>query len=161
TCLLMTGVLACDQAHSVTNVDQTPVQESQLQFLRFSSSNAVTVRSASFWAVKGQNRKLIMRYTPSSPGQQGDTFHEREARNNSLPPRGGGLPMLPGDYILITVALDNSDRFIVHFEPSGLLFNPLDPPRLEINYERADRDIDHDGDVDAHDHALDLALGVW
>src|SRR5262249_20195931 len=155
TCLLLTGLLACDQAHSVTNLDETPVPEAQLQFLRFSSSNAVPVRTASFWAVKGQNRKLIMRYAPTSSGSEGDKFLEFEVRNNSLLTRLGGLPLLNGDSILITVALDNSDRFIIHFEPSGLLFNPLDPPRLQINYERADRDIDHNGILDARDRTLE------
>jgi len=153
-------VLACDRA-ATTELETGGVAEQQLQFLRFSSSSAVTVRTASFWAVKGQNRKLIMRYAPARPGDTGDTFLEFEVRNNSLLTRPGGLLLLPGDSILITVALDNSDRFILHFEPSGLLFNPLDPPRLDINYARADHDIEHDGDQDEHDRTLESALRVW
>jgi hypothetical protein len=104
---------------------------------------------------------LEMRYAPTVPGQPGEKFLEFEVRSNSLLTKPGGLLFLPGDSVLITVSLDNSDRFIVHFEPSGIVFNPLDPARLDISYLRADPDIDHDGDVDARDLALNLTLKIW
>ena len=156
---LLAGVLACDDSSS--GVEETGVPEQQLQFLRFSSSSAVTVRSASFWAVAGQGRKLEMRYAPTTPGGQGERFLEFEVQGNSLLRKPGGLLFLPGDSVRITVTLDASDRFILHFEPSGLIFNPLDPARLKISYLKADRDIDHDGDTDDRDRALEIALKIW
>jgi hypothetical protein len=157
--VLLLCLPACERSSSV--VEQASVVEADLQFLRFTSSSAPTVRTASFWAVKGQTRKLEMRYAPTLPGQQGEKFLEFEVKSNSLLTKPNGLLFLPGDSVLITVSLDNSDRFIVHFEPSGIVFNPLDPARLQISSLRADPDIDHDGDVDAHDLALNLALKIW
>ena len=159
TCVLLAGVLACDNSSS--GIVETGVPEQQLQFLRFASSSAVTVRTASFWAVKGQGRKLEMRYAPSRPGEQGEKFLEFDVQGNSLLRKADGLLFLPGDSVRITVTLDDSDRFILHFEPSGLIFNPLDPARLKISYLKADRDIDHDGDQDERDRTLELALKVW
>jgi hypothetical protein len=159
TFALLAGVFAC--ADSSSGVDETGVPEQQLQFLRFTSSSAVTVRTASFWAVKGQARKLELRYAPTQPGQPGERFLEFEVQGNSLLTKPGGGLFLPGDSVRITVTLDNSDRFIMHFEPSGIIFNPLDPARLRISYLKADRDIDHDGDTDDRDRTLELALKVW
>jgi hypothetical protein len=132
-----------------------PVPDSELTFLRFDSANAVTVRQASFWAKRGEGRRLRMFYT------NGAEFLDFEVRDNALLRRPDGTPFLPGDSILITVTLDASDRYIIHFEPSGLVFNPLDPAHLEINYLAADRDIDDDGDEDDHDRLLETQLRIW
>ena len=86
---------------------------------------------------------------------------EFEVRDKALLRRPNGTLFLPGDSILITVTLDSSDRYIVHFEPSGLVFNPLDPAHLEINYKHADRDIDDDGDEDSEDLLIESQLRFW
>jgi hypothetical protein len=138
-----------------TDPDDGVVPDAELQFLRFENANAVTVRQASFWAVAGQGRKLEIDYA------NGEEFLEFEVRDKALLRRPNGTLFLPGDSILITVTLDASNRFIVHFEPSGLLFNPLDPAHLEINYKQADRDIDEDGDEDDHDRVLEAQLRFW
>jgi hypothetical protein len=138
-----------------------PVDETDLKFMRFESSSAITVRQASFWAVKGRDSRLLMRYAPTQPGDEGHKFLEFKVDDNSLLRRPNGSLFLPGDSVLITVRLDDSDRFIVHFEPSGLVFNPLEPAELEISYERGDRDIDDDGDRDDSDVRLEQQLRVW
>lgn len=140
---------------SGTGPDDGPVPDSELTFLRFDSASAVSVRQASFWAVAGQGRRLEMKYA------NGEEFLEFEVRDKALLRRPNGTLFLPGDSILITVTLDSSDRYIVHFEPSGLVFNPLDPAHLEINYKHADRDIDDDGDEDAEDLLLESQLRFW
>src|SRR5262245_16489242 len=61
--IILVAAAGCDR--STSDVAQTGVSESELQFLRFTSSSAVAVRTASFWAVKGQTRKLEMRYAPT------------------------------------------------------------------------------------------------
>ncbi|HEX6558194.1 MAG TPA: hypothetical protein VF021_02005 [Longimicrobiales bacterium] len=138
-----------------TNPDNGAVAESDLNIVRFTSTNAVTVKTASFWAVRGQNRKLEMFYA------NGDRFLEFESRNESLLARPNGTLFATGDSVLITVTLDPTDRIIVHFEPSGLTFNPADPARLKINYKQANRDIDNDGDQDSHDLQLEATLRIW
>lgn len=131
------------------------VNEGDLHFLKFEAANAITVRQASFWAVKGQTRELEMKYA------DGTDFLEFEVRSQSLLRRPDGRIFLNGDSVLISVTLDPNNRVIVDFQPSGLLFNPLDPARLEINYKGADDDIDDDGDEDARDIALELSLRIW
>ena len=131
------------------------VQEPELTFLRFENANAISVRQASFWAKRGEGRRLRMFYA------DGEEFLDFEVRDKALLRRPNGTLFLPGDSILITVTLDPSNRFIVRFEPSGLVFNPLDPAHLEINYKHADRDIDDDGDEDDHDRALEAQLRIW
>ncbi|MGQ0816362.1 MAG: hypothetical protein ACT4O1_18185 [Gemmatimonadota bacterium] len=138
-----------------TDPDERGVEEEELNILRFVSANAVAVKQASFWAVKGQDRKLDMVYA------DGEDFLEFEVDAQSLLRRPNGTLFQNGDSVLITVTLDARNLFIVYFEPSGLVFNPARPAELEINYRLADDDIDGDGDEDEKDTALELALRIW
>ena len=154
------GVLGLTGCDSTTDPDKG-VAEDDMSFLRFESASAVTVRQASFWAVKGQGRKLVMRYASTQPGVEGEKFLDFEVGANSLLRKPGGGLFLTGDSVLITATLDNSDRIIVHFEPSGLVFNPIAPAELLLSYSRANRDLDGDGDRDQQDLTLEAALRVW
>lgn len=135
--------------------DDGGVTEDELTFLRFSTANAVTVRQKSFYAVRGRDRKLEI------DDVDGEDFLEFEVRAETLLRRPNGTLFQNGDSVLITVTLDPNDRFIVHFEPSGLVFNPVDPARLKINYHEADDDIDDDGDHDSEDDRLESLLRMW
>jgi hypothetical protein len=135
--------------------------EGDLTFARFDASAQAHATSSSFWAVKGQDRRLELRY-PASPGQsEGDQFLEFRVRPGSLLLRPNGTPFLNGDSVLITVQADPNQRFIFTFEPSGLTFSPADPAELRIRYDRASRDVDNDGDQDAADVQLLNQLKVW
>lgn len=149
------AVLMAAACSDTTDPDDGAATEDELNFMRFSSMSAVTVRTASFWAVRGRDRKVEMDYA------NGEEFLEFEVRSESLLRRPNGALFANGDSVLITVTLDPSDRIIVHFEPSGLSFNPLDPARLKINYREADSDIDDDGDEDSEDERLEAALRIW
>lgn len=131
------------------------VPEPQLTFLRFADPNVLTVRQASFWAVRGEGRRLEMDYA------NGEEFLDFEIRDNALLRRPNGTLFQDGDSVLITVTVDPNNRFIVYFEPSGLVFNPLDPAHLEINYKQANPDIDGDGDDDDDDDRLETRLRIW
>jgi hypothetical protein len=145
-------LISCDNS---TDPDDQGVVEGDLNILVFTSANAVPAKQASFWAVKGQNRKVEMNYA------DGSEFLEFEVRNQSLLRRPDGTLMQNGDSVLITVNLDASNRLIVYFEPSGLVFNPIDPARLRLNYRDTSDDIDRDGDVDARDLQLEALLRIW
>ena len=138
-----------------TEPDDDLVPDNELTFLRFENQNALSVRQASFWAVRGQGRKLEMKYA------NGEEFLEFEVRDKALLRHPDGRLFQQGDSIRITVSVDPNNRFIVYFEPSGLIFNPLDPAHLEINYKQADGDIDNDGDEDDNDRLLETRLRIW
>jgi hypothetical protein len=129
--------------------------ESKLVFPRFQSGSGPIVREVSFFAKVGTQRDVAMQYA------NGDVFLRFTVGPLSLLRQPNGELFLPGDSIQITVALDATDRMIAHFEPSGLVFNPLLPARLEMFYQGADPDLNSDGDVDAADAALESSLKVW
>jgi hypothetical protein len=143
---------ACDDPN---DPGQQSVPEEELKILVFTSPDAVPVKQASFWAVRGRDRKLEIDYA------DGEDFLEFEVRERSLLRRPDGTLFQQGDSILVTVTLDPTNRIVVFFEPSGLVFNPSDPARLKINYKEADDDIDGDGDEDAEDQQLEAALRIW
>lgn len=149
--LLLTAACSGDGA----GPDDGGVPEGDLIFLRLDSANAVTVRTASFWAKRGEGRVLRMFYA------NGEELLDFEVRDNALLRRPDGTLFQQGDSILISVTLDPQNRFVLDFQPSGLVFNPLDPAHLEINYMHADDDIDDDGDEDAVDLELETRLRIW
>lgn len=151
--LLLGIVASCTD--DATDPSGAPKQEDELTFLRFSSANALSVRSASFWAIKGQDRELEMTYA------DGSDFLEFSVDGNTLLRAPDGRLYNHGDSVRITVTVDAGNRMILRFEPSGLTFNPAAPAELEINYHEADDDIDGDGDRDDHDARLELQLRVW
>jgi hypothetical protein len=153
-CLFVLGALALGCSDDPTDPDGG-VPEGELVFMRFASTNAVTTRQASFWAKRGEDRRLEIDYA------DGEEFLEFEVRDESLLRRPDGTVFQNGDSILITVTLDNSDRIILDFQPSGLVFNPLEPAQLEINYQQNDPDIDDDGDHDDDDLDLEAAMRIW
>lgn len=152
--LLLLVVLAGSCDNDTTEPEQG-IPEPQLTFLRFESENALAVRTKSFWAVKGQGRKLEMEYA------DGEDFLEFEVDSNSLLRAPDGRTYQRGDSVKITVTVDPGNRMIVYFEPSGLTFSQAQPAKLEINYNKADDDIDGNGRRDNKDDALEAQLKVW
>lgn len=152
---LLLAFLAASCSDDTTDPDEQTVPEAQLTFLEFNSTNAITTRTKSFWAVKGQGRKLEMEYA------DGEDFLEFELGGNSLLRAPDGRAYQHGDSVLITVTLDAANRMIAHFEPSGLTFNPQSPAKLEINYAKFNPDIDGDGRRDSRDERLEFLLRIW
>lgn len=66
-----------------------------------------------------------------------------------------------GDSVLITVTWVGSDSILFDLQPTGLIFNPLNPAELRIEYGEASDDLDHDGTVDAEDDAIENELDMW
>lgn len=121
---------------------------SELTFLRFTDGAfQAAEKSASFWAVPGESRSLVLRYADT-----GQEFLKFEVGPNSLADR---------DSVLISVAVDDAGKFSFEFAPSGLRFNDAAPAVLSLNYARTDEDIDADGDVDLVDAVLSVGVGIW
>ena len=121
---------------------------SQLTFLRFTDdAYQAAEKSASFWAVSGKSRTLVLRYADT--GQDFLKFHV------------GPNTLVDRDSVLISVAVDDAGNFAFDFSPSGLRFNPDAPASLALNRSRTNTDIDADGDVDLLDELHSLQAGVW
>lgn len=138
------------------------VPESHLTFLRFAESAPPLADSVvSFWAVRGEDRGVEMRLAPAGDGEQGEDFLQFEVPGDALLKHPNGRAFVSGDSVLITIRVVDATRFLFHFEPSGLQFDPKNPAELEVSYEYADRDFDQDGDQDADDRRVEREFGFW
>ena len=93
-------------------------------FVRFDTdAYAAAEKSASFWAVGGEEREIRLHYLDT-----GEEFLRFKVPEEALP---------AGDSVQISirVATDGTMRF--HFEPSGLQFSSDHPAELHIEFDRA------------------------
>ena len=112
--------------------------------------------TATFWAVRGQQRSIQINYL-SSTGDTSFAFLQLGDVDPAYVPGLGNLE--PGDSVLITVTIDPYD-IKVSFEPTGLLFD--NPAQLHISYGGADGDMNGDGVVDDADAYIEgQLLGMW
>lgn len=157
----LTSLAACeDPGVGPDPVEQVP--EGRLTFLRFAESAPPLADSVvSFWAVRGEDRGVEMRLAPGGDGEQGEDFLQFEVPGGALLKRPDGRAFVSGDSVLITIQVVDATRFLFHFEPSGLQFDPKNPAELEVSYEYADRDFDQDGDLDEDDREVEREFGVW
>lgn len=153
-------LLACEPS---TGPDaEQGVPESELTFLRFSETAAPLADSVvSFWAVRGQSRRVEIDYRPEAGEDEGERFLRFEVDDESLLRYPDGRAFARGDSVRITVRVVDSQRFLFVFEPAGLTFNPAEPAELEVSYEHADRDFDDDGDEDEDDARVEREFAVW
>jgi hypothetical protein len=162
--LLLTGVFAA--AFAACGSDGSgPAGKSDAE-LRFVEHDPLAPRlynpRDSFWAKVGDGREIRLYYRDrQTPAEPGDEFVRFEVPGNGLYRRPDGTAFLPGDSILITVAVVDSVRLLVEFTPSGLRFNPDHPARLRIRYANADHDFDDDGAPDADDDEIEMLLDLW
>ena len=105
-----------------------------LGFVRERAGAPLISSTASFYAVKGQDRHVRLYYIPPNPGAVDTvdfmTFH---VGATSLDRRPDGTAFADGDSVLITVTLANADSLIVQFAPQGLRFSTTSPARLHYN----------------------------
>ncbi|NIR46424.1 MAG: hypothetical protein GWN99_18435 [Gemmatimonadetes bacterium] len=136
--LALLGLLAlAGCADSTGNTPPDMVDESELDFVpRRATAPAVQTRDTSFWAVRGEERRLEIRYTGEGTGKK---FLEFEVDDESLLRRPDGTLFAVGDSIEISVQVD-STLFLVNLEPSGLVFNPERPAVLELDYDEAEEE---------------------
>jgi hypothetical protein len=147
---------------STGNDDGEVVETSELQFLSPApDAPPLVVTTASFYAKKGEDRRLRMFYRPRPAETDSTEFLRFEVKAQSLLRRPNGSSIAQGDSVLITVTVVDLSRFIVDFQPSGLRFDPDEPAELKLEFDEADDDIDDDGDIDGDDDLREAELSLW
>ncbi len=116
---------------------------------------------ASFYAVKGEDREIILWYAPDAGATDSSKFLRFKVSKKSLCKRPDGTNIASGDSLLISLTVTDPQRQIVQFEPSGLTFCSGRPAKLNMWYLEADHDFDDDGDIDASDAAFESGLRIW
>lgn len=124
----------------------------ELTFVRFGDTHPPALVADSFWAVKGDNRRLELRHRLPD-GEEGDHFLRFDVHGDALHRWPDGQLFVEGDSVLIHVELDDSGLFIFNFSPTGLQFSASRPAELRIRYADAD-----DSGVD---ESLEDGLSIW
>jgi hypothetical protein len=137
-----------------------PVPTGQLHFVLQDSSYHLLSDSVSFYAKVGEDRRAELFYRGYS-SDTGEAFLQFEVHAVSLLKRPDGSSFQPGDSILITVSVPDTNKFDFVFSPSGLQFNPADPARLHIEYNYSNHDFNGDGHQDTEDDHARSLLNVW
>jgi hypothetical protein len=127
---------------------------------RTSNAPPLVANSASFWAVRGQDRELRMFYRSNSGGGNGAEFLRLRVNKLTLDRRPDGSAIALGDSVLITVTADPT-LVAVDFQPTGLRFSTVEPAELKLRWAEGDDDLNHDGRVDSSDDALRQQLAIW
>ena len=154
-------VLACSDSGGPGDDDVRPPAD--LTVLRLSEDSPPLFNPVeSFYAVKGDNREVrIFFQDEDEPAEAGDEYLRFEVDADALLAYPDGTPFVEDDSVLITVRVVDPARLLFEFEPAGLTFDPSRPAELKIHYDKADDDLDEDGDVDLDDEALELTLSIW
>ena len=146
--VLVLVTAACSDFEQGPPPPQATLLTNELTFFRFrSDAFQAAEKQGSFWAVPGQARTLVLRYTDTN-----QPFLVFQVGENSL---------LGTDSVQISVQVDPNGLLAFHFSPSGLQFNPWAPAVLRIDHSRKQVDIDTDGDVDLRDNLMVLTASVW
>ncbi|MGQ0703130.1 MAG: hypothetical protein ACT4PM_08370 [Gemmatimonadales bacterium] len=154
--LVLGTVLSC----SSDPVGPNEKPEEELVFLRFAGTAPPLESSlVTFWAVRGENREGRVFFLDEQ-GQRGDEFVRLRVDATSLLQLPDGLPIAPGDSVLITILVD-PNRLLVTLLPAGLVFSSARPAELRIRYDKADPDYNDDGEVDSDDDDVEDRFAVW
>lgn len=132
-----------------------------LVFIRERANAPLISNSASFWAVKGQDRRVRLYYVPSAGSIDTVDFMTFRVDKESLDRRPDGTAIAAGDSVLITVTLTDPANLIVDFQPAGLRFSAAKPARLHYYLGYTDADRNRDGVVNTVDDVLSQELMFW
>ena len=155
--VLLVFAAGCADTDPTTAPTQANLLSSAPTFYRFSDAAfAVAEKSGSFWAVKGQQRGIVLRYSDT-----GAAFMRFDVPAAALAQRPDGSAFQAGDSVQISVQVDAGGDFIFRFEPSGLKFNNAAPAVLTLDHSRTNPDINGDGRANLGDFVASLTGGIW
>jgi hypothetical protein len=164
--IILVGLASCEEVVE-PRLDASPrasfsngEEDSDLQFVQFSTSTPPATRDTSFWAVKGEDRELIVYFWAPPGAERGEKLLEFRVSEDALLRRPDGSRFLRGDSVQIFLHIDE-ERFEFDFEPSGLAFDPRRPAELKLSYGFADPDLDGDGAVSSDDKRTERSLLLW
>lgn len=136
-----------------------PVAEGPEQAIATSAVPILDNYEISFWARRGKTSGIEIRY--QDPDGDWKPYVQLTIPKDGLYRRPDGSLFGRGDSVLISVRVDTT-RLLVHFEPTGLVFNPSAPAQLKLWYTGAGNDLDGNGVVDGADEYIrQVLLGVW
>lgn len=146
------GAGAAAVADTASVVVLAAASTADLQFVRLrEDAPALATTDTSFWAVRGQDRELEIRFRSEEDEEDGDRFLEFRVRKDALLSAPDGRAFAEGDSVRIRVRVDTSGLFLFEMEPSGLQFDPERPAELRIHY----------GFADADELALEDSFYIW
>lgn len=156
-------VVAACKSSTDADTDGPGTVKDNPNFLRLSATApAPAVTSVSFYAKKGADRRVEIDFAAEPGALDTAEFMKFRVRETSLLARPDGSPFAFGDSIQITITVEDAERMIFRFEPSGLRFSTSDPARLDLYYGQANKDYDRDGDVDSDDAVIEASLlAIW
>jgi hypothetical protein len=116
--------------------------------------------TVSFYAKRGENREGSLSFQDASGGE-GEEYVRLRIDANTLLANPNGMPILPGDSVLVTLRVVDPTEMLFDLQPSGLTFNPAEPARLKIHYDHAGGDLNDDGVSDSRDDSIERTLAIW
>lgn len=150
--LLVLGAAGCSDPIGVT--------PDRLVFIRAAAdAPELATQAVSFWAVRGENREVEIRYVPLPGAAEGERCLRFRVDARSLHTRPDGSRFADGDSVRITIRVVDYSQFHFEFTPSGLRFDPERPAELRVSYAFADPDFNADGLVDDRDATFEF--GFW
>jgi hypothetical protein len=96
----------------------------------------------------------------ATPGPTED-FLRLKLKKTSLLRYPDGNLIANGDSVFIYVKWVGSGSILFDLQPTGLLFSLAEPAELRIEYGEASDDLNHDGQVDTEDTAIEHQLDIW
>ncbi|MGH7545247.1 MAG: hypothetical protein ACREKI_03600 [Gemmatimonadota bacterium] len=125
--VVMAGLVALGCSNSTE-----PVQTQDLEFLEWAPTAPLLEEyQLQFWAFAGTRSEFIIEYVG------GERFLRFRLDSATLVRDAAGDTLMFGDSVQITITVD-STRFIMKFQPEGLVFNPDEEADLNIVYNHAD-----------------------
>ena len=132
----------------------------ELNIVRTGSGATFAETEVTFWAHEDADAEGRL-FFAAPGGGDGAEFVRLRVPRGALLMQADGTPFGLADSVLITMRIVDPTELLVDFQPSGIKFNPAVPAQLEMHYDNADDDFNHDGKVDGSDTQVEDSLGIW
>lgn len=153
---------AAGLAAAAGGCERSPTGEpdDRLVFIRAAAdAPPLATHEVGFWAVKGDNREVEIRYLPRPGETEGERCLRFRVHGDALLRHPDGRTFQEGDSVRISIRVVDYQQFRFEFAPAGLRFDPERPAELRVSYRFADPDFNRDGVVDGRDE--DFEFGFW